>query len=42
MDIQGIMPSEMSEKQLSYDFICMWNLRNKWKNKGKRDSNTEN
>ena len=31
MDLEGIMLSEMSdrERQILYDFTCMWNLKNK-------------
>ena len=31
MDLEGIMLSEMSdgERQMVYDFTCMWNLKSK-------------
>lgn len=31
MDLEGIMPSEVSQRktQIPYDFTSMWNLKNK-------------
>jgi len=28
MDLEGIMPSEISQRQILYDVIYMWNLKN--------------
>ena len=29
MELEGIMLSEISQRKISYDFVHMWNLRNK-------------
>ena len=38
MDLEGIRLSKINEreKQIPYDFTYMWNLRNKWTNKKKK------
>ena len=37
MELEGIILSEISQRQLSYDLTHMWNLRNKAEDHGGRE-----
>ena len=42
MDLEGVMLSEISQRQIPYDFSYMWNLKNRQTNKQKKLLNMEN
>ena len=34
-DLESIMLTQIRQRQIPYDFTCMWHLKNKWTNTAK-------